>query len=1063
MTDITGDVKADPTIHPDVKQAALIHDAISKASTQIDLTSMLGESNKAAAEKLAGFEPSVRGFSPESKIKRMDILTGNAVDKAAVGQIDDALIDLTAPRELDLDHPELSNLGGAKTRFPDKLLTRDVAEIEKELLPQRAAERKAAQLLEQNYSSAERRTTDRVTLEPWEREVLGRYRDLLNLAKAQAPAEVPKVEGYIAELLDNARARSLGEPKLDGDYQAGALNVVPATQERAPWSPVPDGVAVPQVPSDFAMLARMTMEQREGVAKVSEAPGLKKAGEEPPAKIPPRSQRSLTGGSSNKGGGAKLGATNFSVIFRVASGGSSALLYGVGINTQDPKTRKLLMTASGILAALTVMPEKNGWFKSTELGEALMKMMDLPAFMKSTVGDKAESRFRAATDIANYWTGTAKLRGMKQAAMFPSKAERELFARALDDPNNAAVWAQLTHEQQQFVGQEGIINHQLGQMLKALGIIDNFRDNYVRHIFPDETFNAWRSAKGSLNPGGFTKPRQFNTLTDAENWARANNLPGPLLDGVQLQAMHFLEVGRAIMGKQILDDMKSLGLLITRGTQIPQGWVSPRVNGLHDMIAPESVALGLERLSNYRPGVLDTQFLKGLDSMKSWMMRSIMAFPWIHGINVVRGALALDGTGLAYTRSLKAMQAADPSINRALRYGARLFDRPDFAEKHAQGFSFILDKLGESVGPTIGNATFNPASAALKAGEHALWDKWVPALGLGAFNREMYNWTERTGGQFVEGTPEFAKAARAAADFANTVMGKSLDTMKDPGMQYMMRNIFFAPQWMASRMRISMAALGELRGLSTGQMALADAKFLPYKIRSLMIGAAFTYVASRLWSGKDPVFNPNNNKFYIRTGVYDQNRREVGVDVAGWWADDIKMFGDPAKYFMNRLSPMIQVTHTAISGRDAYGRSIGGLELADEIGNDLGPIGSMLDAGARVMNHHGQVSGADAIKGVLGSTDIGNSASIPRPVDQVLQGLSYRILRQQGLPQDDDRIYELQQILASNQRQGKPIVDGAVLTWLAYQRRSYVRQFPKPAGARYLWRETQSVLKNMAR
>lgn len=1056
--DVTLDgVQADPTIHPDLLQSAMIQDAVAKASSQIDLKALLGDSNKAVAEKLAGYEPEPRGFGKQSQIKKLDIHGESAVNKAAVGQIDNALLDLTAPRELDLERPELSNVGGQKTKLPKNLLNRDIAAVEKELLPERAKQRAA---VEQNYSSAEKRSSGRLVLEPYEREVLVRYRDMLNLVRKQAPDQIPKVESWISEVLDNARARSEGAAKLDGEYQVGLINVVPSTQERAPWSPVPDGVAVPQVPSDFAMLARMTMEQREGIADVSEAPGLKKGGEAPPpAKVPPRSQRSLTGGGSSN----KVGATNFSVIFRVASGGSSALLYGAGVNTQDPKTRKLLMTASGILATLAVMPTKGGWFEKSELGEALMKMMDLPAFMKSTIGDKAESRFRSATDLMNYWTGTAKMRGMAQAKMFKTPMERELFARALDDPNNVEVWSQLTHEQQQFVGQEGIINHQLGQMLKKLGIIENFRDNYVRHIYLDETFNAWRSAKGSLHPGGFTKPRVFEKLSDAENWAKANNLPGPLLDGVQLQSKHFLEVGRALMGKQIVDDMKNLGLLIDRGKTTPLGWVSPKVNGMHDLVAPEAVALGLERLSNYRPGILDTETLKGLDAAKSWMMRSIMAFPWIHGINVVRGALALDGTGLAYTRSLKAMQAADPSIARALKAGVRLFDRPDFAEKHAEGFSFLLDKLGESVGPTIGNATFNPASAALRAGEHALWDKWVPALGLGAFNKQMYNWAERTGGQFAEGTPEFAAAAREAADFANTVMGKSLDTMKDPGLSYLLRNIFFAPQWMSSRIRISMGALGELRGIATGEVSLGDAKYLPYKVRSLLIGAAFTYVASRLWSGKDPEFNPNNNKFYIRTGVYDRNRREVGVDVAGWWADDVKMFGDPAKYFMNRLSPMIQVAHTMISGRDAFGRSIGGLELADEIANEFGPLGAMGDVGARVLNRHGSMSGADAIKGVLGSTDIGSSASLPRPVDQVLQGLSYRILRQQGLPQDDDRIYELQQILASNQRQGKPIVDGAVLTWLAYQRLSYVRQFPKPAGIRYLWKETQMALRNIGR
>lgn len=1122
VEDVTGKVGRDPTIHPDIAQAALLHDAISKAGVDVDLMSGLGENNQIIAQKLAGFEPAPKRIGTQSLTDKLANRGRRAMDAAGNTHIDDALLDLTAPHEIgNLDRPELSNPGGVRTKFPSQSMHRDLSRIEQGLGPlppghkwitteslmkanlkgEAAMDgrifaetvdehiRNAQQMLSlgDNEDAAKRlrwafeknpaeaaRLMDRdtrlvklnespemiaqnklaqVKLQPWEVDVLKQYNSLMQLVTQMDPSQIERTQGFITEVLENARAREAGAPKM-GEDQVGMVHVAPATQEKAPWSPVPAGVSVPQIPTDWAMLSRMEEELRNRTIEKIELPGVQIA---PPR---PTKRSSLTGRpvSTNK-----VGTIDAKLIFRIASGGTSGLLNYGAANTDDPSTRKWLYMAGGVTAALALMPEKGGWFDKSMFGKALMRMNDLPALMRSEVGIAAADKLRDATDIANYFVGTAKRRAIELNKAFPSVAEKELLARAIDDPNNAAVWGKLTPDQQQIAGREGIINHQMGQMLKARGIIDNFREHYVSHIFPKETYNAWRTAKGSLSGGGFTKPRAFDTLQDAENWARANNLPGPILDGPQLQARHLLEVGRAVMGEQITRDMKGMGLLINRlEGEIPVGWVTPRVGGMHDLIAPKSVAIALERLGNYRPGILDSAFLQGLDTAKGWIMRSVMAFPWIHGVNIARSAMALDGTGLAYNRAMDALQAGDPSVARALKHGVMLYDRPDYADKHAQGFQAMLEKVGSQLPDALNNATFQGAANFLKRGETALWDKWVPALGLGSFNIEMHNWTERTGGKFAEGTPEFRAAARTAADNANLKMGKSLQMLKDPGLVYMLRNIFFAPQWMESRIRITMASLGEFRGVATGQIPLSEVKMLPDKIRGLLIGATFTYIASRLWSGQAPQFNPNNSKFYIRTGVYDANKREVGVDLAGWYADDIKLFSDPAKYFMNRLSPMIQIVHTGISGRDAFGRSIGGLELADQTINELGPAGSMVDAAAR-FGLQGQVTGADAIKGVLSSSDIGSSASLPKPADLKLQMMAYRVLQKYNLPTDDDHIYELQQMIGSNIRRGKEPLDDAVQTYLAYQRRSYQRQMPKSAAVRYLWRQTQNNLRDLAK
>lgn len=1142
ITDVTGISGIDPTIHPDVQKAILVHDGVSKANSEADMKQLLGDTQKKVARTLAGFEPNPVGFGKLSKADKMVAKVSGAVADAADGHIDDALLQLTAPREVDLKVPKQGKPVGVHSVFqpdpnaifPAEPTARPPFPIEQLRGPRERVEpvvdrvktpitdlsevapdgRIRAETVDEHLRNAQQLHSFDDTEAAAQRvkwafdkdpdEAAKRIKDFPNLAD-RAPTEVrevnkatltPQEEAQLANIrarqsemrepfriamaqrdrpesvrlanlgkslrdemdaiYERARQRTWGpdvdagkEPK-EPVHAVGEISVSPALEERPPWAPTAPGTSVPQVSDQWAMLNRMTSEAQKAVADEVELPGVVKK---------PKSLRSGFAGNSGPGS-IPLGAINRMLMFRIASGGSSVVLGYTANNTSNPKTRALLYTAAGVMGYLALKPEAGGTFDKSKLGEALAKMNDLPAFMKSTVGDGAAGAFRDITDLMNYWVGTSNIKHRMLLKEFPTPATREMAARVLDNPNNLAALSQLTERQKQIVGDEAIFNLQTGEMLKTKGVLDRFREDYLRHLWPQETYDAYRSAKGSLNPGGFTKPRAFNTLDDAEAWAKENNLKGPIVDIAHLQVKHMLEVGRAIVNKQMVDEMTNLGLIMDKEPNNPAGWVTPRVQGMGDKIAPAAVATALERLGNFRPGILDNEFLKGLDTVKSWQMRMVMAFPWIHGLNIARGALALDGTGASYIRAYQALHQGDPSIVRALNAGVRLYERPDFADMHAKGMEALLQRVGEKASPILRDNIFGPGAAAFRKGEDALWNQWVPSLGLAAYNREMMLFTDRSGGRFVEGSPEFKAASSRAADFANTVMGKSLDTMKDPGLTYMLRNIFFAPQWMASRMRITGAALGELRGAATGT-ATAPMQYLPYKVRSLAIGAAFTYAMSKLLTGKEPTFNPNNDKFYAHTGVVDSNHRELGFDTAGWWADDIKMFGDPAKYFMNRLSPMIQATHTLISGRDAFGRSIGGLELADELAGEFGPASAILDVAGRAILKHGGVSGADAWKGVVSSSEIGSVASIPRQLDMVAAGLSYKLLHKFNLPTDSDRIYELQQIITSNIKQGKPIVDDMVVTWLAMQKRSYKRQFPKPAAARYLWQEIQNSIRTM--
>jgi hypothetical protein len=258
-------------------------------------------------------------------------------------------------------------------------------------------------------------------------------------------------------------------------------------------------------------------------------------------------------------------------------------------------------------------------------------------------------------------------------------------------------------------------------------------------------------------------------------------------------------------------------------------------------------------------------------------------------------------------------------------------------------------------------------------------------------------------------------------------------------------------------MAITAHAAGDLTKIAAGELNPRDATYLKYKLRSVLLGVATTYAISKLWSGKDPKFNPNSSKFYARTGIRDAKGHEQGLDMIGWWQDDVKLFSDPFSFFRDRQNPMIRTGQAVVTGRDQFGQEIVGMDRLENILQSFGPASDVAHAGAGLMK--GSDRPSDLLRGASGLLAVGNVANLPKPMDAAISKMATKILRVNGLPQNDDRVWELSRLLRQNFAMSGSLYGGNLTTWIAYQRRSYEKS--KTLGP--LWNHASRALRDMAR
>jgi hypothetical protein len=194
----------------------------------------------------------------------------------------------------------------------------------------------------------------------------------------------------------------------------------------------------------------------------------------------------------------------------------------------------------------------------------------------------------------------------------------------------------------------------------------------------------------------------------------------------------------------------------------------------------------------------------------------------------------------------------------------------------------------------------------------------------------------------------------------------------------------------------------------------------------------------------------------MNTGVKDRNGREIGVDLTGWWQDDLKLFNEPFNYLRDRQNPMLRAFETQVTGRDVFGRPIQGIDRLDNLIQTFGPGGELISSGAKILT--GNTDPAELIRAGSGVLAVGNVSSLPRQSDAILGKYASKLLRMNGLPDDRDRVFQLSQLMRKQYAQTGSVLGGDVIYWIAAQRRARKR-----TGIPWLYEESKKTLRSLSR
>jgi len=738
---------------------------------------------------------------------------------------------------------------------------------------------------------------------------------------------------------------------------------------------------------------------------------------------------------------SEKGATSLGFATRTALIGTGGVFETVSHDDDiKPGTQKVLRTVGRFLMLAGAAPLFKRWAAKT----GFVRKTILAYNPEAVLTGEAKTAFRSLREMIMYGKVVAKTQGQYLKATFPDAASQRAAMYVLDEGSaRAPEYMFLTDVQRAEAENLHQFNLWLGQQLKGLGVLDDYVENYIRRLLPPETFARWRTQghrPALTTSGSFTKRRRITSLRELEEWAKTQKLPGPIMDPSMVQAIHVGEAYRAMATANLRRSMERLGLI---RKPLPEEIVAEgirEVRGLKGMVAPKEVASAIENIS--APRAAEHEIINAADTIKSWWMRSIMFWFWEHGLNALRAVpgLTLNPVTMSrgYRRAWQQVKNADPVLMEASRYGLNPFARPDYGVQTAKTFERTISAM-EKHAPTLRRLQKEGAHL-IHLQDKILWDRMVPALGVFAWSTEMKRWAQTTGHKFIKGSPEYAAAARRSADFANRLMGKVPTEMQNPNLARTLRLVLFSPSWSITRMSVTAHAAGELGDMVAGKIAFNDALNLRFKMRQLLAAVAVTWVGSKLLSGKEPVYNPNTIKYYMQTKMRTATGRKMGIDLIGWWQDDLKFFNSPDKFFMSRLNPSVRAVGETFDGRDFVGRKMTNAQRIENLLRSFGPPAEAVELAVRATQ--GDMKAAELVRRISGVAATGNVSALPRPMDVAISEQATQLLKRSNIPANDDHVYELVRLMRGNMMMGQPMIDQSVMNYLAYRRRASKRDEP---------------------
>lgn len=743
-------------------------------------------------------------------------------------------------------------------------------------------------------------------------------------------------------------------------------------------------------------------------------------------------------------------------------------------------TRLLFLGTGSAMEALSFDDNLDSWQKEPlrVLGAALIiggitgsaisewaKTVTRPMLLRYSPG-----MVMSATDKEPFYNYLRSFSGIKVdaeqlrrsiARVFPDQQSQHALMYVADEGPSAPEWHLLSPAQQN----SALVLHQMelarGILLKNKGVLDNYINDYVRHLLPPGSFERWKThGWKTLSTGGaFTKPRRIMSLRDLEAWAAKEGIAGPIMDPSKVYALHDFETNRALATVGLIDELKTKGVIVPHTGSIPNRWRPLTIAGLTDHIAPDAVASQLDIIATRGQG---DEVLGALGDIKNIWMRAIMMLPWTHGLNGMRAVVAAIGSPHMFGEAWKAVDRMDPGFMEAAKVGGvNFWARPDFGLKAYDAWTNLLTRIHLPGAGTLG-ANLDRIQ---ERSERFLWDKLMPTFQYMIYHTKMMDWAERTGGKFGPESAEYKAMAVRAGEFANRSLGLVPDELQHAGLNRMLRFALFSPKWTLTRIGLMAHAGGDLGEMAAGRLSFNDAWYLHLKMRQLAVGMTTTWILSRLLSHEDPTYNENTSKVYARTGVYNSQGREIGVDVLGWWQDDLKLFNHPWDYISGRLNPMLTIAHEVVTSRDWLGREVTTGEKIGDVAQSLGPYAGIPSAVATMAT--GRTAPSDIIGDVGRNLTLYNTSQLPTPMDAALGKIARKTLIDQGLPATGDNIHHLAGIMRNNLVNSRDLIDGSVVSFLSYMKRqetlrhpisSAIGQGPGSGDVQDMWQEARRVL-----
>lgn len=159
---------------------------------------------------------------------------------------------------------------------------------------------------------------------------------------------------------------------------------------------------------------------------------------------------------------------------------------------------------------------------------------------------------------------------------------------------------------------------------------------------------------------------------------------------------------------------------------------------------------------------------------------------------------------------------------------------------------------------------------------------------------------------------------------------------------------------------------------------------------------------------------------------------------------------------------MLREAYGQVTGRNTFGQPITGPERLESLIQMTGPPGEIASLAASGVAHAVRGENPFTLSGTIRAMSdvgaLGNVSALPRESDAIFNKYAAKILRDSGLPDDKDRVFELSQLMKRNKAQGGNGFGGEVKTYIAIQQRQYQKH-----DIPWLWQQGKRVVRNFGR